>query len=152
MSSEQRYQELVWALCEAASLPDPEQAIQRGSVEVDGFQIFLRYFENDGEAMYMNVDLGKVATIRMIRVYQLMLESNLTLYAQDQAQIGVDPETGAVLLCVRIPMTDEIDGKWMAETCAHYTEHGRYWRDNLSNASDDMFNGLCEGRYMWMRA
>jgi hypothetical protein len=81
-----------------------------------------------------------------------MLESNLTLYAQDQAQLGLDPQTGEVLLCVRIAMTAEIDSTWLAETCAHYTEHGRYWRDNLSNASDDMFNGLCEGRYMWIRS
>src|SRR5687768_15388535 len=138
MSSYQRHAELVYALCEATNLPDPQQALERGSLEVDGFQMQLRYYDNDPEAMYLNVELGLVATIRQLRVYQLMLESNLTLYAQDQAQIGLDPETGMVLLCVRVPMTDEIDGRWMAETCAHYTEHGRYWRDNLSNAHDDM--------------
>jgi len=150
--SAERCSELVWALCEAVNLPDPQTALERGAVEVDGFTIHMRYFENDPEAMYMNLDLGRVATARVLRVYRLMLESNLTLYAQDQAQLGVDPESGVVLLCVRVPMTDEIDGPWMADTCAHYTEHGRYWRDNLSNASDDMFNGLCEGRYMWMKS
>lgn len=148
--SAERCGQLVMALCQAVGL-DAQAALERGAVEVDGFTIYTRYFETDPDAMYMNVDLGTVATSRVLRVYQLMLESNLTLYAQDQAQIGLDAETGIVLLCVRIPMTDEIDGAWMAETCAHYTEHGRYWRDNLSNASDDMFNGLCEGRYMWMK-
>jgi len=149
--SAERYAELVHALCDAVKIGDPEGALERGAVEVDGFQVQTRYYENDPEAMYLNFELGPVATIRQLRVFQLMLESNLTLYAQDQAQLGLDPETAGVLLCVRVPITDEIDGAWMSETCAHYTEHGRYWRDNLSNASDDMFNGLCEGRYMWMR-
>ena len=150
MSSGQRFQDLVIALCETVHV-DPQIAFSTGAVEVDGFQIRLSYWDNDPEALYLGVELGPVATARMIRVFQLMLESNLTLYAQDQAQLGLDAESGMVLLGVRVPMTDEIDGAWMAETCAHYTEHGKYWRDNLSNASDDMFNGLCEGNYMWMK-
>ena len=60
MSSEQRFFELVWGLCEAVGLEDPQAALQRGAVEVDGFQIYMRYHENDREAMYMNVDLGQV--------------------------------------------------------------------------------------------
>jgi hypothetical protein len=148
--SQQRYIELVAGLCQAVNLGDPGAALERGAVEVDGFTIQLRYHENDPQAMYINLELGPIATQRILRIFQLMLESNLTLYAQDQAQLGLD-ESNNALLCVRIPISDELDGTWMAETCAHYTEHGRYWRTNLSNASDDMFNGLCEGRYMWMR-
>jgi hypothetical protein len=148
--SQERYVEIVSDLCRVANIDDAEGALERGALEVDGFTFQVRYHENDPQAMYMNMELGRVATQRMLRVFLLMLESNLTLYAQDQAQLGID-EQGQVLLCVRVPFSDDIDGRWMAETCAHYTEHGRYWRDNLSNASDDMFNGLCEGRYMWMR-
>jgi len=148
--SQQRFVELLYLLSTTVNV-DPMQAAQRMAVEVDGFVVQTRYFDNDPDAMYLNFELGPVATIRRIRVYQLMLEANLTLYAQDQSQLGLDPATGAVVLCVRVPMTNEIDGAWMTETCAHYSEHSRYWRDNLSNATDDMFNGLAEGRYMWVR-
>jgi hypothetical protein len=150
--STERFEELVHALCAATNLPDPELAVQNGFVEVDGFHIQLRYHENDPEAMYMNFDYGPIHTRRTYRVCRLMLEANMSLYAQDQAQFSMEAETETMLLCVRVPMTEEIDGAWMAETCAHYTEHGKYWRDNLSNASDDMYNGLCEGRYMWIKA
>lgn len=150
--SAERFVELVAALCETVGLGDPQVALDRGAVEVDGFTVRTVHVQEDADAMYLDFELGPVATQRMLRVYQLMLESNLTLYAQDQAQLGLESDTGMVLLSVRVPMTDEVDGAWMAETCSHYTEHGRYWRTNLSNASDDMFNGLCEGRYMWLRA
>jgi hypothetical protein len=151
MSSE-RYVELVYALCEAAKLADPEQALDDGCLDIAGFTVQLRYHENDPDAMYLNFDFGPIHTQRVLRVCRLMLEANMSLYAQDQAQFSMEPETGSMLLCVRVPMTDEIDGAWMAETCAHYTEHGKYWRDNLSDASDDMYNGLCDGNYMWIRA
>jgi hypothetical protein len=150
--SAERYAELVRALCETAKLGDPELAVESGCVEIDGHRLLLQYHENDGEAMYLCFDFGPVATARVHRVLRLMLEANMSLYAQDQAQFALDAETGAVLLSVRVPMTESIDGAWMAETCTHYTEHGKYWRDNLSNAGDDAFNGLCEGRYMWIRA
>ncbi len=149
--SAERFQELVVALCETVALSDPQEALERGAVEVDGFLVHLLHNEEDDEALYMNFDLGPVATIRKLRVYQLMLESNLTLYAQDQAQMGIDGETSSAIISVRVPMTEEIDGQWMAGTCTHYTEHCRYWRDNLASASDDMFNGLAEGNYMWMK-
>ena len=148
----ERFAELVTALCETAGLPDAEAALANGAVEIDGFNVQMRYSENDPEAMYMHFDFGPVSTQRVLRVMRLMLESNLTLYAQDQAQLCLDANTGLVLLTVRVPMGPDIDGPWLMSTCNHYTEHGRYWRDNISNAFDDAFNGLCEGHYMWMKA
>ena len=150
--SAERFGGLVRQLCEAIDLPDPEAVLARGAVEVEGFEILLRHFENDVDAMYLNFDFGIVTAGRTLRVFQLMLESNLTVYAQDQAQLGLNPDTGGVLLIVRVPITDEIDGAWLAETLTHYTEHGRYWRDNMSTATDEMFGGLCSGQYVWLRA
>jgi hypothetical protein len=146
----EQFVRLVSGLCETAGL-DTQTALNQGAVEIDGFPVQFHHTPNDPEAMYLHFDFGTVVTIRMLRCYQLMLESNLTLYAQDQAQLCLDPATQAAVLTVRIPMSDEIDGAWLVTTCNHYTEHGKYWRDNVSNAHDDMFNGLCEGHYMWMR-
>jgi hypothetical protein len=81
-----------------------------------------------------------------------MLESNLLVYAQDQAQLAVNPDTGGVLLILRVPMSDDVDGAWLADTLTHYAEHGRYWRDHMGRALDDMFEGIAGGEFTWLRA
>jgi glyoxylate utilization-related uncharacterized protein len=53
---------------------------------------------------------------------------------------------------VRVPLGDSIDAPWLAETLTHYAEHGRYWRDNIANATEEMFAGICAGDYFWIRA
>ena len=48
-------------------------------------------------------------------------------------------------------MTDDIDGAWFAGTLSHYTEHGRYWNDNILASTDEAFNGICAGDYFWLK-
>jgi len=150
--SYERFTALVTELCGVIELPDAEAVLARGVIEVEGFDVRLNNFDNDPEAMYLNFDYGIVTAGRTLRIFRLLLEANLTVYAQDQAQLGLDPETGGIILIVRVPMGDSIDGTWLAETMTHYTEHGRYWRDNISTSTDEMFNGICAGDYFWIRA
>ncbi len=150
--SYERYSELVTALCGVVGIPDAPTVLERGTMEVEGFDVRLEHFENDEAAMYLNFDYGIVTAGRTLRIFRLLLESNLLVYAQDQAQIGLNPDTGGVLLIVRIPMNEDVDGPWLAETFDHYVEHGRYWRDNILTATDEMFEGICRGDYLWMRA
>lgn len=147
----ERYQQLVQQLCEVVDLPDVAGVLSRGSLEVSGFSVLLGHYENDLGALYLSFNFGIVSAGRSLHLFKLMLEANLTVYAQDQAQMGLDPETGSVLLIVRVPMADDIDGAWLAETFDHYAEHGRYWRDSMINAPDDAFEGLCSGEYTWMK-
>lgn len=151
MSSE-RYQELVGQLCEAINLPNPQAVLERRAIEVEGFEVLLNHYENDLGALYLNFHFGIVTAGRTLRVFRLMLEANLNLYAQDQAQMGIDPETTGIVLIVRVPMTDDIDGAWMADTLSHYAEHGRYWQTNISEATEEMFLGVASGDYHWIRA
>jgi hypothetical protein len=150
MSVEQ-YEDLVTQLCEAIHLPDARAVLDRGWIEVEGFEVLLAHYANDPSAMYLNFHFGIVSAGRSLTVFRLLLESNLTVYAQDQAQVGVNPETGGIILIVRVPMTPDISGQWMAETMAHYAEHGRYWNDNILAAADEAFDGLCSGDYMWLK-
>ena len=150
--SYERFTELVTELCGVIDLPDAQAVLTRGVIEVEGFDVRLNNFDNDPEAMYLNFDYGIVTAGRTLRVFRLLLEANLTVYAQDQAQLGLDPETGGIILIVRVPLGDSIDGTWLAETLTHYTEHGRYWRDNIATSTDEMFNGICAGDYFWIRA
>jgi hypothetical protein len=102
--------------------------------------------------MYLNFHFGVVTAGRSLSVFRLLLESNLTVYAQDQAQVGINPDTGGIILIVRVPMTPDISGQWLAETLSHYAEHGRYWNDNILRAVDEAFDGLCSGDYLWLKA
>jgi hypothetical protein len=150
--SYERFEELVRQLCETIDLPDPEYVLNRGAIEVDGFEVLLDNFENDPIAMYLNFHLGIVTAGRTLRIFRLMLEANLTIYAQDQAQMGVNPDTGGILLIIRVPMGEQIDGPWLAETLTHYAEHGRYWQNNVFASTDELFTGICAGDYFWLRA
>jgi Tir chaperone protein (CesT) family len=150
--SHERFSQLVTDLCGVVGLPDAASVLERAALEIEGFHVLLGHFENDAEAMYLNFDFGIVTAGRTLRVFRLLLEANLSVYAQDQAQVGLHGDTGGVLLIVRVPMTDDIDGAWLADTCNHYVEHGRYWRDSIITATDEMFEGVCAGEYLWLRA
>lgn len=150
--SEQRYVELVTQLCVAIDLPDVDHVLERRRVEVEGFEVTLDYVDSDPQAMYLQFEYGISTAGRTLRVFRLMLESNLLVYAQDQAQLGLDPQTGSALLIVRVPMLDHIDGTWLAETLVHYAEHGRYWRENMMKSPDEAMEGLCSGSYHWLKA
>jgi hypothetical protein len=138
--SRENFEGLVASLCEAISLPDPQAVLERGWIEVEGFEVLLAHFENDPGAMYMNFHFdivtagrtlpnfhfGIVTAGRTLQVFRLMLQANLTVYAQDQAQVGINPDTSGIVLIVRVSMTYEVSGPWLAETLGHYAEHCRY--------------------------
>jgi len=150
--SRQRYEDLVRDLCKVFEVGNADGVLQRGALEVSGYEVSLLHLGNDEHAMYMNFNFGIASAGKTLRLFYLMLQSNLSIYAQDQAQLGVSPDTGVVLLIVRVPMTDDIDGQWLADTFVHYSEHGRYWRQNMADVPDDQFPGAPSAPFLWMRA
>lgn len=150
--SYERFEGLVRDLCEVLHLPNAEGVLKDGCLQVKGFEIVVANYDSDPEAMYLNFNFGVALAGRSLRVFRLMLEANLTVYAQDQAQLGMDADTGSVQLIVRVPMTEGVHGSWLAETLEHYFEHGRYWRDTLLGSSDEMFWAVASGDFQWIRA
>ena len=151
MSSE-RYRSVITELCTVVGLPDVEHVLRTRSVEVEGFDVRLDYFERDLDAMYANLHFGAVTAGRTLAVFRLMLEANLLIYAQDQAQLGLDGDTGGIVLVLRLPFDDGLGGEMLADLLAHYAEHGRYWRQSIIESSDEMFEGIASGEYFWLRA
>jgi hypothetical protein len=150
--SHDTYSALVIALCEVIQLPDARDVLQRGAIEVEGFEVLMAHYDNDPTAMYLTFHFGVVTAGRTLTVFRLMLESNLTVYAQDQAQLGINPDTNGIVLIVRVPMSEDIDGAWLADTLAHYAQHGRYWRDSILASNDESFSAICAGDYFWLKA
>jgi len=151
-ANHQRYKELVRALCEVLDLPDADTVLGHRELEYETFSVLLMHVANDPGALYVQFDYGVTTAGRTLSILRLMLESNVLVYAQDQAQLGLDPDTGSTQLIVRVPMTDDIDGPWLADTLKHYAEHGRYWRDHLLQSPDEMFEAISSGDYLWLRA
>jgi hypothetical protein len=148
----ERFEELVRDVCAVVDLPDPEYVLETRTLEIEGFDVRLDHFENDPQAMYVNFHYGTVTAGRTLVIFRLMLEANLLIYAQDQAQLGLDTDTGGIILIVRLPFAAEVDGSAVADLMSHYAEHGRYWRRNIIESSDQMFDGLASGEYTWLRA
>jgi hypothetical protein len=152
MSQSERYAQLVRDLCETVGLADAEHVLETRSIEVEGFDVRLEYFDNDLDAMYANFHYGTVTAGRTLVIFRLMLEANLLIYAQDQAQLGLDTDTGSIVLVLRLPFSTDLDGPLLADLLAHYAEHGRYWRQNILESTDEMFEGIAAGEYVWLRA
>lgn len=148
----ERYAEVVHDTCRVVELPDPEHVVKTGLIEVEGFDVRLDHFDNDVEAMYVNFHYGTVTAGRTLTIFRLMLEANLLIYAQDQAQLGMDADTGGIILIIRLPLTPDLNGEAVADLLAHYAEHGRYWRQNIIESSDEMFDGIARGEFFWLRA
>lgn len=150
--SYEHFQSLVTELCAVLEVPDVAGVLERGCVETGGYEVMLNNYETDASAMYVSLNFGVVPAGRTLRVFRLMLEANLSIYAQDQAQLGMDADSTCIYLIVRVPMTSGVTGDWLAETLQHYFEHGKYWRETIVTSADEMFAGVCSGDYRWIRA
>jgi len=146
------YETLIGELCAAVGLPDAEHVLETRSIEVEGFDVRIDYFDSDTEAVYVTFQYGAVSAGRALTVFRLMLEANLLIYAQDQAQLGMDTDTGCVVLIVRAPFADDLDGETLADMLSHYADHGRYWQQNIIESSDEQFEGIAAGEFIWLRA
>ncbi len=133
-------------------LADADNVLRTRSIEVEGFDVQLEHFENDLDALYVNFHYGTVTPGRTLVVFRLMLEANLLIYAQDQAQLGLDMDTGSTVLVLRVPMSDDVDGAALADLLSHYAEHGRYWRKSIIESTEEMFEGIVAGEFSWLRA
>ncbi|MCA8002736.1 CesT family type III secretion system chaperone [Burkholderia metallica] len=150
--NEDFYAELIASLCEAVGLPDVEHVLETHSIEVGGFDVRLDCFDEDPDSIYLGFDFGAVTAGRITEVYRLMLEANLLVYAQDQAQLGLDSDYGNVVLLVRVPFADAPSGDMLADLLAHYAEHGSYWKQSILEASDERFEAIVSGNFSWIRA
>ncbi|HDR9503531.1 MULTISPECIES: 4-hydroxyphenylacetate 3-monooxygenase [Burkholderia cepacia complex] len=154
----ERFDAAITELCYALDLPDVGHVLTHRRIEVDGFDITLyasRDYE-DGDlgedALYLHLQYGVVTAGRTLTIFRLMLEANLSVYAQDQAQLGLDDATGGIVMIVRVPLDDDATGGWLVDIIAHYVEHGRYWKNNIFASNDEMFDAIATGAYLWIRA
>ena len=121
-------------------------------MQVKGLEVVFNSGDAKGGHFYFSYQFGAIAAGRTLKVFRLMLEANVLVYAKDDAVMGMDPDTGGVVLLVRGTFGPDITGRWLADTLAHFADHAIYWQKNILDCVDEMFNGISSGQYQWMRA
>lgn len=142
---------LLRDLCQCVGLPDPETVIARRMVQVRGMEVGFEVFDDAPDHFQIHFRFGAIAAGRALRVFSLMLEANLLVYAKDNAHFALDPDTAESLLLMRVAFSESTTGKWLADTLMHYAEHCKYWKNNILSCEDEQFNGVASGEYQWLR-
>lgn len=143
---------LLTDFCREVGLPDAARIISRRLVQVKGMDVTFWHVEDDDpDHLYLHFQWGVIGAGRTLSAWRLMLEANLLIYAKGNAQIALDPDSGVVLLVVKLVFDAQLTGSVLAEKLAHYGEHGLYWQGNILNCPDDQFTGIASGDYQWIR-
>ncbi len=144
--------DLLSDFCRCVGLIDASTVIKQRMVQVKGMEVGFEALSDDPDHFQIQFRFGAMAAGRALRVFRLMLEANLLVYAKDNAQFAIDPDTGDSIMLLRAGFGTNTTGQWLADTLAHYAEHGLYWKNNILNCEDEQFNGVASGEYQWMRA
>ena len=143
---------LLRDFCQCVGLPDAETVIARRMVQVRGMEVGFEVFDDEPDHFQIHFRFGSIAAGRALRIFSVMLEANLLVYAKDDAHFALDPDTAESLLLLRVAFCESSTGKWLADTLVHYAEHGQYWKNNILNCEDEQFNGVASGEYKWLKA
>jgi hypothetical protein len=144
--------DLLSDFCQCVGLADASTVIGRRMVQVKGMEVGFEALSDDPDHFQIQFRFGAMAAGRALRVFRLMLEANLLVYAKDNAHFALDPDTGESVLLLRATFGVTSTGQWLADTLAHYAEHGLYWKNNILSCQDEQFNGVASGEYQWLRA
>ncbi|MBP7565025.1 MAG: molecular chaperone Tir [Burkholderiaceae bacterium] len=146
-----RLNDLLQDFCSEVGLHPPE-ILRRRKVLVKGIDVGFSELLEDPDHFYLAFQFGAIAAGRTLKAWRLMLEANVLVYAKDVAVMGMDPDTGGVVLTLRGAYGPQASGRWLADTLAHFAEHGVYWQNNILDCPDEMFNGISSGLYQWIKA
>lgn len=142
--------QLLSDFCDAVGLWAPE-ILQLREISVKGISVKFDEYSDDPGYFYATFEFGAIFPGRTLRVFRLLLEANYHVYIREQATLGLDAETGGVVLCLREAFGGDHHGPWLRDTLSFLAEHGTYWRENILACPDEMFDGISSGRYEWIK-
>ncbi len=116
--------DLLSDFCQCVGVPNALTVIERRMVQVKGMEVGFEAFSDDPDHFQIQFRFGAMAAGRTLRVFRLMLEANLLVYAKDNAHFALDPDTSESVLLLRAVFGGSTTGQWLADTLAHYAEHG----------------------------
>lgn len=127
MSLNPRYDHLVRAM--ALSLgQDPAAVIRDGGLLLDGFIVALDYEGTDsfGDVRFVT-ELGVPLPNREEEVHRTLLSANNYWTYTGGATLGIQSETGCVVLCGRFHV-DLIEGEQLGQVLRYFVQIARMWQ------------------------
>jgi hypothetical protein len=126
------FKALMLDFAKEVGLPDPEQIVETGQFKIDEFQVALFYDERlVAETIFAYIDFGEIAAERERDAYRAMLESNLIIGGVNAGVLGVHPDTGHAIFSFHLALTDDLNGRVLAQTLEHYVEQAQYWQKEV---------------------
>lgn len=143
---------LLCAICRVVDIEDVGSVVSQRRMTINGLEVRFWEIEQAGVArIFAQFDLGAVPPGRTLQAWRLVLEANGVLYATSPARMALGPETGAVLLVVELEGVGEDAGADSATRLEHFAQHGLYWQLNILSSTDEQFDGIASGTYVWIR-
>ena len=127
MSVNPRYDSLVRDMARCLS-QDPDATVRDEGLMLDGFIIALAYEGTDsfGDIAFLT-ELGVPTPNREQEVHRAMLSANNFWNSTGGGTLGIQAETGCVVLCGRFSV-DLIDGDQLAGMLSHFCLIARTWQ------------------------
>jgi Tir chaperone protein (CesT) family len=149
--ADDRLKTLLQDFCDTVGLY-PVEVLRRRQLVVKGIDVVFTELPEDEQHCYAAFQFGALAAGRSLKIFRLMLESNVLVYAKELAVMGMDTDSGGVVLTLRIAYGETTTGSWLADNLAYFAEHAIYWKKNIMDCADERFNGITSGTYTWIQA
>lgn len=133
MSLNPRYDSLVRDMARSLG-QDPEAVIRDEGLLLDGFIIALAYegASHFGDVLFIT-ELGTPLPHREQEVHRALLSANNFWVSTGGATLGLQAETGCVVLCGRFNV-DLLDGEQLALVLRHFSYIARLWQMYVTDA------------------
>jgi len=137
-----RYDELLTGLARHLGLPDPDSLLRTQELVVDGQRLGFAFEPLDanepetGDLVCFAV-LGKPQAAVEARVHRLLLEGNNLWAGTGGATLGVQRDSGAVVLAVRMPV-EALSAESLADDLDGFLAVAGFWRAVVADEIDGL--------------
>lgn len=138
------FQDLCRATSLALDIEDTQALGARGQVELDGVTLGVFYNEDSDAAISCYVDLGEVEPNRKLEMFEQALELNLELGRMHGETVGLDPETGRMVLRCEIQDPDRCSSDKLAGWLRDYAAFAREFQASVAQGQASTGGALLE--------
>lgn len=143
----QSYNELIEAFARHVGM-DADALAATQEIVIEGLKVGLLYDGDDsmGDIVYFT-QLGAPPAQRVASVYKTMLEANNLWVGTGGSTLGIQPDTGCVVLCGRLDVVG-VTAEGLALLLDAFSDTALYWQKVVNDTLPDGSAGLSPTEYM----
>ena len=125
--SYQKYCDLIDEFYFQTEIDDVPNRYENTNFNLLEIPVTLAYGGEDTDNLLLFCEFGELPEEGQDKALRKILECNMELFAQNAGQFSINPETGQVLLMVRLPL-DEIEKETFVGILMMYASMAKEWR------------------------